>query len=182
MGGLCKLIKIDYPDLYSLSVAYKINLTGSDSLINIFLRQTDVEQEININYTFFFKAEYSGLVIDARGLLTTTANKHKKLQPALFFRIFDQNGNILYDRYRVKRDEILKKGLALYISDVNQNIINRVGSNPLYTTCYNVYGKNNTDLIISNKDASLMTSSQFSLNALKKGNVVIIVDIDVLNL
>jgi hypothetical protein len=89
-------------------------------------------------------AVYTGLVIDARGLA---------LQPALFPRILDEDGQVLYAPAYVQADVVGQRGYVAYVSALNSPQVEaRVGKNPLLLRARRVAGPARVDVVMHRAD------------------------------
>ena len=108
--------------------------------------------------------EYTGLIVDARGL---------DINPALAPRILDGEMRELYGPPFVRRDLLVRGGIALYVDDMDVAAARgRVGDRPLVVRGVRASGAGNTDIVISGSSASLFRGSAF----LEEGRVIIVID------
>jgi hypothetical protein len=105
---------------------------------------------------------HTGLIIDAREIA---------LRPALFPRVYDEHGQLVYGPSRVWSLPGSKKGLADYVRTMAAALENpRVGQRPLNLTAFSAQGKNRTDPVILGNTERLQGAAQ----AVGQANVVII--------
>lgn len=91
-------------------------------------------------------AVYTGIVIDARGLA---------LQPALFPRILDEDGQVLYAPANVHAEVAMQRGYVAYASAFDSPQIEaRIGKNPLSLRARRVSGPARVDVVMSRADVS----------------------------
>lgn len=111
---------------------------------------------------------YSGLVIDARG---TGAS------PALSPRILNEEGEEAYSIAYVEQRDIAEQGIAVYVPDASSAQAHpRVTSIPLVIKALRSYGKQHTDIIISDADAQTIHSVPEHFKFLKQAKVLVILD------
>lgn len=121
---------------------------------------------------------YSGIIIDARGLLPVHGEyMNDELQPALFPKIWDTNMNLIFEKNMVIPEVAMGNRIVQYDNSLNEkNFRTRVGTEPLRIVARGLFGVNRTDPIISNEDAAKILSSKENLQLIKEGKVVIICD------
>lgn len=111
---------------------------------------------------------YSGLIIDARGL---------GLRPAMAPRILNQQGEEVYGSRFVDRDYAVNVGMVGYEKDISRAKVNkRVSDNPMIVQGVNASGPNQTDVIISDMDATSIHNAAANLNFLQHCKVMFVLD------
>jgi len=116
------------------------------------------------------EGNYTGLIIDARGL---------KVQPAMAPRILKADGTVLYGTGKVDFDQLIEKGMASYYRDMGAaRADSRAGSNPLVIRAIGVYRRAvaTTDVVISDADAAKLLAEDARTHFLKQMRVVFVVD------
>lgn len=111
------------------------------------------------------EGNYTGLIIDARGL---------KVQPAMAPRILKADGT-----GRVDFSQLIEKGMASYYRDMGAaRADSRAGSNPLVIRAIGVYRRAvaTTDVVISDADAAKLLAEDARAHFLKQMRVVFVVD------
>lgn len=112
--------------------------------------------------------EYTGLVVDARGL---------GVRPAMTPRILDENGEEVYGSTVVSREYAIEQGMAGYARDPQQAASNdRVAGHPLRITAQAVSGEAGTDIVISNEDAAVLRRAAAGSAFLEECRVMIVLD------
>jgi hypothetical protein len=112
--------------------------------------------------------EYTGLVVDARGL---------SIVPCLAPKILDKSDNEVYGPQYISREFAVQYGVCIYMNDLESAIKNqRVGSNPFVAKGIGSEGKTLTNIIISNTESARFKSSVVHLTILKHCRVIIVVD------
>ena len=110
--------------------------------------------------------EYTGLIVDARGLGGN---------PAFVPKILDDEGREVYSPAFARRTYAVDLGLVLYENDLNRAMENeRVGKQPLVVKALDVSGKLRTDPVISAQDALLIHAAAARRNFLERCRVVIV--------
>ncbi len=116
------------------------------------------------------EGNYTGLIIDARGL---------KVQPAMAPRILKADGTVLYGVGKLDLDQLIQKGMAAYYRDLTAaRADSRAGSNPLVLRPIGVFRRAvaTTDVVISDADAARLLAEDTRTGFLKAMKVVFVVD------
>ncbi|KPA09160.1 hypothetical protein MHK_010635 [Candidatus Magnetomorum sp. HK-1] len=112
--------------------------------------------------------EYTGLVIDARGL---------KVTPCLAPKIMGKNQDEVYGPSYISREYAVQYGTCIYINSMESATKHhRVGNNPFVAKGIGTEGKSLTNIIISNTESARFKSSVVHLTLLKHCRVIIVVD------
>ncbi len=125
---------------------------------------------------------YTGIIIDARGQLPVHGDFTKeRVNPCFFPKIWNEKMEVVYERNMMESALEKEIGECVYDwSDDKRRYKDRIGSDPLHITALKVYGRNRTDLIISEDDTLRIFSVPENAELLKKGKVVILLERDVL--
>jgi hypothetical protein len=108
---------------------------------------------------------YTGIVIDARGLA---------LQPALFPRILDEDGQVLYAPESVQAEVAMQQGYVAYTSVMDSPLVeSRVGKNPLLLRARRTAGPARVNVIMSRADGPQLQHAAIRL-LLAHGRVMIV--------
>ena len=111
---------------------------------------------------------YTGIVIDARNL---------GIKPALFPKIFNEEGKLVYDYSKVGYSYAIKEGMVRYEVDLNNaRWDERVKPHPLVLRAIGVKGDDFTDVVIKDSDIKKLLKEDRQGEFFKQGKVVIIVD------
>lgn len=116
------------------------------------------------------EGNYTGLIIDARGL---------NVQPAMAPRILKADETPLYGQGNYDPDTVIEKGLAAYYKDLDAARSDaRAGSNPLILRPIGVYRRAaaTTDVVLSDADAAKLLEENKRTKFLDKLQVVFVVD------
>ncbi len=127
--------------------------------------------------------KYTGIIIDARGLLNVHGEfSTDKAIPCFFPKIYDEKMDLLYERNMVDSQIARKNGIVTYASGEKElESINIAGHDPLRISARKIYGVYRTDPVISRKDALKILSIPENRELLKQGKVVILLDKENLN-
>jgi hypothetical protein len=108
---------------------------------------------------------YTGIVIDARGLA---------LQPAVFPRIFDEDGQVLYAPESVQAEVAMQWGYVAYTRVLDSaQVESRVGKNPLLLHARRTAGPARVDVIMSREAGPQLQHAAIRL-LLAHGRVIIV--------
>jgi hypothetical protein len=116
------------------------------------------------------EGNYTGLIIDARGL---------KVQPAMAPRILKADGTPIYGVGNFDIDKVVEQGLASYYRDMDAaRADKRAGDNPLILRPIGVYRRSvaTTDVVLSDADAAKLLAEDAKTRFLKQLKVVFVVD------
>lgn len=121
---------------------------------------------------------YSGIVIDARGVLPIHGEfTDSKVFPCLFPKIYSEEMELIYERNMVYPPIAKKEGIVHYdSSDRTSEYDRKAGKTPLWITAKKVYGINRCDVIIGRDDYLRIVSVPENLDLIKKGKVVILLE------
>jgi hypothetical protein len=113
--------------------------------------------------------EYTGLIIDAKGL---------GVKPALMPKILDENGKEIYGSAYVTRDFAVQYGMCGYAKTVENamQLKDRIGANPCVIKSIKAGGANKADLIIATKDAGLVQGKAKNMSFLSECRVIVVID------
>jgi hypothetical protein len=116
------------------------------------------------------EGNYTGLIIDARGL---------KVQPAMAPRILKADGTPIYGTGDFDPDKVIEQGLASYHRDMDAaRADKRAGDNPLILRPIGAYRRSvaTTDVVLSDADAAKLLAEDAKTGFLKQLKVVFVVD------
>lgn len=169
-----KIFTTATPDRKFLTVRYELPLfpTIADLLIK---HDKPFTYPLNPEYTA--NENFTGIVIYAGEKLPWqgTNDEEVYLEPCLFPRIFDSSLNEIHSIELTEPEVISKWGNAGFTQSLDINeISSRVGVYPFRTMARAIFGKNRTDLILSDRDVKMITTSEHNRELLRKGRVIII--------
>ncbi|RPJ07446.1 MAG: hypothetical protein EHM28_07095 [Spirochaetaceae bacterium] len=183
-GKGVKLSSVVTADLRTLQVTYEYPFYGASGLAVPFIRHTDMAPP-GSDLGYQSTRRYSGIVIYAKGELPAWGkNGTAKVMPAMFPKIWalvpNPTGDTIENVYSVEKtapDSVRKWGMCQYFVKADESAqLERAGRFPLQIMAFGVYGKNNTDPIISREAADQILKNPDNLLLLSSGRVVIIVD------
>lgn len=121
-------------------------------------------------------ADFSGIVILAEGMLPERGTDNRvRLNPAVFPRILDDHLKPVADRDHIEPEYLSRWGVAGYARGFDlTHYEERIGSYPLRITAMEVFGKNRTDLVLSESDIRKILGSEHNRRLLREGRIVII--------
>jgi hypothetical protein len=109
---------------------------------------------------------YTGLLVDARSI---------ELQPALVFKIFDENLEEVFGPAFASREFVVQHGMAAYYTDIESAKSDpRIIGHPLTVKALRTNWPSRSNIVISNADASKLKSTSQTLLFLKESRVVIL--------
>jgi len=109
---------------------------------------------------------YTGMIVDCRGL---------GVQYALSPRLLNESGEEVYGPDWVDRDTATEKGITQYGTQESE-FASRVGNNPVKVKGMRAAGTNNCDVIVSNADAVVLSSTDENLLFMDQCKVAFLVD------
>ena len=89
---------------------------------------SDLTQELPAFIGETYENDYTGIVIDARGELTSFSGEKVKISPSLFLTVRDANGDVVFNRYNVRPDVLLERGMVKYSYDIKASESNPNGA------------------------------------------------------
>ena len=109
---------------------------------------------------------YTGLLVDARNI---------ELEPALVFKILDENLEEVFGPAFVSREFAVQQGMAGYYNDIEfAKSDPRISDKPLTVKALRTDYPSRSNIVISNADASKLKSASHHLLFLKESRVVIL--------
>jgi hypothetical protein len=126
---------------------------------------------------FVASEAFSGIIIDARGLLPVHGeNNRAEIELALFPGIYDDNLRSVLEREDMDPAFARRWGTAAYSEDFNEApYVDRIGENPLRIVAVGLFGIYNTDVKIPVRDANRLFADAENARLLREGRVLIIV-------
>lgn len=169
-----------YFDNESFLFKTKKNLNLND-ISSLFVRHNEPYSRRKSIDTISSRA-YTGIIIDARGRLPVHGDFiNERVNPCFFPKIWNEKMEVVYERGMMESALEKEIGECVYDwSDDKRRYKDRIGSDPLHITALKVYGRNRTDLIISEDDTLRIFSVPQNAELLKKGKIVILLDREVL--
>lgn len=121
---------------------------------------------------------YSGIIIDARGILPVHGEYGKAtIEPCLFPRVWSADMDTVLEKNMVNPDVAAREGIVLYTASTDESVYEgRVGSDPLRIIAREIFGQNRTDPVIDHDDYLKIVTIAGNRKLLKDGKVVILCD------
>ncbi len=172
--SLIKVHSFFTPNLRSLNTKYTLNIYPDIAALFIpHSRTSTVTPKLN----FIPSADFSGIVIYVDNQLPMYGKQNDgSFSPGLFPRIFDEELNLVIGPLMVDPEIIRKEGTIGYQTLSDSLDLARIGQNPLKVKARGIFGINNTDLIISTREADKILSRQNNLDLITQGKILIIYD------
>jgi hypothetical protein len=161
-------------DMSELTVRF--NLDVFPYLASLFFAH-EIPRSLPREAGFVPTADFSGILIVAdEPLPETGTDRIRYLQPCLFPRVFDENMRLLLDSESTVPEDLARWGTAGYITDGGNlaDYEDRIGVYPLRIIARGLFGKNGTDVIITEEDAARLLISENNRQLLREGRVVIL--------
>jgi hypothetical protein len=166
-------------DFKFLKTNYVYPFYGEDGILSLLVIH-DEPMPLRNELGFHATRKFSGVVIFAQGKYPVWGDKKKgesRIQRAFFPKIYDDRMNIVLKKEMCDPKMVRKWGVVAYSSSPSEvQFGERIGSFPLRIIAHGVYGKNNTDIIISREAAGQLLSLQENRALLIQGRVLVIVD------
>jgi len=158
--------------------ALAVELTVQTSILGGFLQLVLPEkikqisqinlEELEENHNRRKKNPYTGLIIDARKL---------KVKPVLNPVIISEKGHDIYSSTFISREFAVQNGVCRYYCNMDLALKDdRIGKNPLIIKGLRIAGEENTALVISMPDFSLLEKTTERHTFLKECRVIIVKD------
>lgn len=160
-------------DRKSLTVRYNIPIYPH--LAGLFINRNTADP-ITEDLRYKATADFTGIIIyAAEEIPLMSTNRTTMINPAVFPKFYDEDLNVILDMSKVSPEYLEKWGTAGYSMDESREYYgDRVGAFPLRTMATALFGKNATDLILSESAVRKILSSEHNRNLLKEGRVMII--------
>jgi hypothetical protein len=152
----------------------KMDLFGKDGIAPLFFRDieraprtaTTIEEIIKRDNKKITE-EYDGLILD------TTL--FPQFNPSIQFRIYNEDGDLLYGPETVNKDLLDKIGVCEYTTSLSNAFLSpRSGRRVFYAIPQDVKGRMNTYLVLKNQDADKLFKDPRTERSLNKSHVVIV--------
>lgn len=120
--------------------------------------------------------DFTGLIIYVpEELPLYKKGENGSLKKVLFPQIYDEDMNLILDYTMVEPDYIKKWGMVMYGSTFNESVYqSRIGISPLRIIAKGLFGKNNSNIIISVKEAEKLTGSIENLKIISQSRILIL--------
>lgn len=102
-------------------------------------------------------------------------NRDGRMTKVLFPKIFDEDMNLILDLTMVEPEYMNKWGMVIYGDSFNENIYqNRIGITPLRIIARGLFGKNNSDIIISKEEADKLIGASENIKIISQARILIL--------
>jgi len=166
-----KRYSLKYDDC-TVTVTKTYPFFGKEGFAPLLVRAGEDEGNFPKYPGYKFTAQFSGLVIDARGLGRI---------PAFAPRVFDEAHNTVFCVDFMRSESFERWGAVQYTSDpYYRGFQDRVGNNPFRVVAIRNDRLIETDIAILNEDASVLLQNKESRISLEEGRVIVILDPEVL--
>ncbi|MGL4389142.1 MAG: hypothetical protein ACRCTJ_07105 [Brevinema sp.] len=147
-------------------------LYGSNSLSEPFFRNIKTLSVTN----YLQKEIVSSVFFDT---LIIDMVMFEKFNPSLMTKITDQNRTVLHSIETINNAVLLKQGPVHFVSSLKEAFRHPSrGKNVAYILPENISGVFSSDIVLFNNDAKKIFSQQRTINALRNGNVIVVVSAD----
>ncbi len=167
-------------DLHAVIVVYRFPLFGEQGLEAAFVHH---ERPFPIPRILGFAPtrSFTGLVILAQGELPSHGKDlRERARAALLPKLFDEDMNPVLSPEMCDPQALRKWGVAGYAYSADEDTLkafsSRISDGPLLTKARGVFGRNATDLLLSNEVARQLLSRQHNRELLRDGKILIILD------
>ncbi|MBN1797163.1 MAG: hypothetical protein JW822_01210 [Spirochaetales bacterium] len=166
-------------DFKYLKTNYVYPFYGEDGILSLLVMH-DEPMPLRNELGFHATRKFSGVVIFAKGRYPVWGDKQKNeslIQRAFFPKIYDADMNIVLKKEMCDPHILRKWGIVAYSTSNSESQFGpRIGSFPLRIIAHGVYGKNNTDIIISREAAGQLLSLAENRALLTQGRILVIID------
>lgn len=146
----------------------KLDLYGRDGIAEIFFR--DIERVPQTNQA----ADEKKITEDFDGLILDTV-LFPQFNPSIQFRIYNEDGVLLYGPETVDKEIMKKIGVCEYTTSLSNAFLSpRSGHRIFYAIPQEVRGRMNTYLVLKNSDAEKLFGNPRTARALNQSRVVIV--------
>ncbi len=164
------------PDFKSLVTKYTLDIYPE--IATLFIPHSRLST-ITPTLNFSPSADFSGIVIYVDNMLPMYGKQSKgSFSPSLFPRIFNEELNLVIGSLMLDPKIIMETGIVGYQELSDTIDLTRIGQNPLKIKARKIFGINNTDLIISTRDADKILSRQNNIDLIQHGKILIIYEPD----
>ncbi|WP_028974333.1 hypothetical protein [Spirochaeta cellobiosiphila] len=123
--------------------------------------------------------QYTGMVIYVKGKLPLYGSTFQaSYKPSLYPKLMTYEGKILYEPGMTKEQFVNQWGVVGITNNLDNLDIyyDRIGSKPIYTIATQIYGINNTDLVIPERTVRQIRQDKLANKIFEQGRVLIIFD------
>ena len=164
------VFKTDYLTDGSVTVKVRMGLDGELAQLILPDEITQLES-INISneqHKSDQEAAYTGMIVDARGLI---------FKPAMLLKLVDERNQEVYGPKYASRECAVRWGFCEYTDQIDSaKTFKRLGNNPIMVRGLRIKTPGSSTIVISDTDVSKIRSNAAHLVFLKKCRVVIVLD------
>jgi len=162
-----EVVQTEFLSTGPVEITLEFSLTGDFARMVLPDTITRLEKiEYDQSETTTDASEYTGLVLDARGLAVT---------PAMCFKVLDEDGMEVYGPAYASRENVVAFGMCDYVSGMSDiEDSERVGGNPLVVKGIKVHPPGASNIVISGTAAARLRGSVEHLAFLKKCRVIVV--------
>jgi len=164
-------------DLGEVRIRYRFPFHGPSGLASVFVshsRPFPLEPVLG----FVPSRPFTGLVIYARGELPAHGKDTREhAQPAFFPKLYDEQMSLVLAAENCSPEALRRDGMVAYSYTGERTVdLERVGAFPLRTVARGVFGKNSTDLILSDEAVRQLLSLEANRRMLQGCRILIVLD------
>ena len=164
-------------DLSEVRIRYLLPFYGPSGLASVFIshsRPFPIQPVLG----FVPSRPFTGLVIYARGELPAHGKESReKVQPAFFPKLYDEQLNLVLSPEMCRPELLRQRGLVAYSFSGERAVdLERVGAFPLRTVARGVFGKNSTDLLLSDEAVRQLLAVDANRRMLQECRILIVLD------
>ena len=165
-------------DLKMVSMSHSVSLAKLGSLFVTHTKAYEPKVPLETVPT----RPYTGILIDARGVLSVHGENSKEaIVPCLFPKIWNTDFDLIYEKNMVNPEIAISDGIIHYSASTDESgYRDIIGREPLRISAREVFGKNRTDPVISKNDCLKILSSAENRKLLLEGKIVILCNEDAL--
>ncbi len=145
----------------------ELDFFGSKGIAQIFFRErnrTSLSNYIRNQRDILW---YDGIIIDVF--------LYPQFLPSLQFRVYDEDGNLIYGPEVVDERVLIEKGVCQYVASlVTAFQSERIGNRIFYVVPLSVRGRNPTEVVISRRDAQRLLAHAQTHATLRAARVVVV--------
>jgi hypothetical protein len=177
MSGMVEEFSSLSKDLGEVRLRYRLPFYGRFGLASSFVSHSRPFPMQPI-LGFVPSRPFSGLVIYARGELPAHGKEgRERARPAFFPKLYDEELNLVLSAEMCRPEALRKWGMVAYRYSGEQAVdLERVGQFPLRTVARGVFGKNATDLLLSDEAVRQLLAIEANRRILQEGKILVLLD------
>jgi hypothetical protein len=164
-------------DLGEVRIRYRLPFHGPSGLASAFVshsRPFPMQPVLG----FVPSRPFTGLVIYARGELPAHGKESREqVRPAFFPKLYDEQLNLVLSAEMCSPESLRQRGLVAYSYSGERAVdLERVGAFPLRTVARGVFGKNSTDLLLSDEAVRQLLAVEHNRKMLQECRILIVLN------